>query len=131
MSVDPKLLSDGDEEVASLARELGEAITGIPEYQAFADAKRAVENDEELQEKISEFEELRQDFMLAQQTGEAGQEDVERLERIQTDIESHPLMAEYNEAKDDLVFQLAEVNAALSEPLPFDFAGEAGGCCND
>lgn len=132
MTVDPKVVTGDASEVLDLARKLGEAITELPEYQEFADAKRRVENSEELQNRIGEFEQLRQDFMLAQQTGEATQEDVTKIQRVQDEIDSHPFMEEYNEAMTDLTVRLADVNFAISEPLPFEFADEAGGsCCED
>ncbi|MFB6175560.1 MAG: YlbF family regulator, partial [Halobaculum sp.] len=47
------------DEPEALARELGEAITELPEYRRYEEAEAAVEADEEAQEKISEFEQLR------------------------------------------------------------------------
>ncbi|MFB6081063.1 MAG: YlbF family regulator [Haloferacaceae archaeon] len=114
-----------------LGRELGEAIAGSAVYEEFEEAKAAVEADDRLQERIEAFEERRQAFALARESGEATREDLQELQQAQRDLHADPLMAEYLEAKGRLQDRLAEVNRAISEPLAVDFGGEAGGCCRD
>ena len=117
--------------VEDLGRELGEAIRDLPEYEAFAQAKAAVEADEETQRQIREFEQLRQEFAAAREAGEATQEDVTELQRAQERLHEEPTMAEFMEAKERLQERLESVNEAISAPLAVDFGGEAGGCCQD
>ena len=114
-----------------LGRELGEAIATLPEYETFAEAKAAVENDEQIQEKVQEFEQARQEFMVMRQTGNASQEDLQEVQQLQSELNEMPLMAEYLEAQEQLQDRLEAINEAISEPLEVDFGGEAGGCCND
>lgn len=118
-------------DLEAMGRELGEAIAESPEYQAFEEAQRAVENDDEAQEKISEFEQLRQDFVVARQTGDATEEDVQEVQRAQQELHSLPVMREYLEAQEAMQERLEDLNEAISEPLSVDFGGEAGGCCQD
>ncbi|WP_129115701.1 YlbF family regulator [Halegenticoccus tardaugens] len=117
--------------IEDLGRELGDAIAETSEYRAFEEAKAAVENDAEAQETISEFEQLRQEFMLARQTGQATQEGLQKVQRAQQELHALPVMAEYLEAQEELQSRLEGVNEAISEPLAVDFGGEAGGCCHD
>jgi len=117
--------------VEELGEELGEAIAVLPEYEAFEEAKAAVEDDPELQEQIREFERLRSEFAAARQAGEATQADVAELERAQQQLHTEPKMAEFIEAKEQLQGRLETINEAISEPLAVDFGGEAGGCCQD
>jgi cell fate (sporulation/competence/biofilm development) regulator YlbF (YheA/YmcA/DUF963 family) len=117
--------------VEQMGRELGRAITDLPEYEAFEEARERVENDDEVQEAISEFEQLRQEFMVARQTGRADQEQLERVQEAQADLHEMPVMAEYLDAQDELQDRLEAVNEAISAPLAVDFGGEAGGCCQD
>jgi cell fate (sporulation/competence/biofilm development) regulator YlbF (YheA/YmcA/DUF963 family) len=117
--------------VDALGRELGEAIADLPEYEAFEEAKAAVEADDDTQEKIQEFEQLREEFAAARQVGEADQSDVEELKRAQQELHEEPVMAEFIEAQERLQDRLESVNRAISEPLEVDFGGEAGGCCQD
>jgi cell fate (sporulation/competence/biofilm development) regulator YlbF (YheA/YmcA/DUF963 family) len=114
-----------------LARQLGEAIQETPEYQAYEETKAAVESNEEVQDRINEFEEIRQEFMLARQTGDATQEDVDRVEEAQAHLHEHPVMADYLDAQDALEAKFEALNDAISEPLAVDFVGESGACCQD
>jgi len=114
-----------------LGHELGEAIADTPEYRAFEEAKAAVEADDEAQERISAFEQLREEFMFARQAGQATQEDLEEVQRKQEELHSLPVMETFLDAQEDLQARLEDVNRAISEPLAVDFGGEAGGCCQD
>jgi len=131
MSIETPAEATDDASVEALGRELGEAIAGLPEYERFEDAKAAVAESEAAQAKIDEFESIRQEFMLARQTGEATQEDLREVQETQEELHSIPVMAEYLEAQNALDARLEAVNEAISEPLAVDFGEEAGGCCQD
>lgn len=117
--------------IEDLGHELGERIADTPEYDRFEAAKADVEADDEAQERIGEFQQLRQEFMLARQTGSADQGSLEKVQRAQDELHSLPVMEEYLEAQSALQDRLESVNEAISEPLAVDFGGEAGGCCQD
>ena len=121
----------GADDVDALARELGDAIADLPAYERFAEAKAAVEADDEAQERIGEFQQLRQEFALARQTGNADDETLRKVQEAQQDLHALPVMSRYVEAQDDLQDRLETLNEAISEPLAVDFGGEAGGCCQD
>ncbi|KAB1188340.1 MULTISPECIES: YlbF family regulator [Haloferax] len=114
-----------------LGRELGEAIADHPKYEAYESAKAAVEADDEAQELITEFNQLREEFNVARQMGEATQEGLQKVQAAQDELHSLPVMEEYLLAQAEMVGELEKVNEAISEPLAVDFGGEAGGCCND
>jgi cell fate (sporulation/competence/biofilm development) regulator YlbF (YheA/YmcA/DUF963 family) len=118
-------------DVEALARELGDVITTLPEYERFETAKADVEASEETQSQIEEFERIRQDFMLARKTGEATQEDLEEVQSAQSELHDLPVMAEFLEAQNELDARLEAINDAISEQLIVDFGQEAGGCCED
>ncbi|WP_459194201.1 YlbF family regulator [Halosimplex sp. J119] len=123
--------SEAGEDVDALARELGERIADMPLYERYQETKAAVEADEELQEEILEFEQIREEFMLARQTGEATREDLRTLQDAQEELHEKPKMSEYLEAQNELELRLQELNEIISEPLTVDFGGKAGGCCED
>ncbi len=123
--------TETEHSVEDLGRQLGEAIRDLPEYDAFTEAKAAVENDEDLQEEIREFEQFREEFMLARQTGEATQEDLRELQRRQEELHDIPTMADFVQAQNELELRLQEINEIVSEPLAIDFGQKAGGCCED
>lgn len=131
MSVETDRETTATESVEALGRELGAAITELDEYQQFEAAKAAVEASEDAQAKIDEFEGIRQEFMLARQTGEATQEDLQKVQQAQAELHEMPVMAEYLDAQNELDARLEAVNEAISDPLLVDFGEEAGGCCQD
>jgi len=114
-----------------LGRDLGEAIAETPEYEAFEEAKAAVEADEAVQSQIAEFHAVRDRYMQARQTGGATQELVGEVRSTQEALHAMPKMAAYLDAQEALVERLESINEAISEPLAVDFGGEAGGCCQD
>ncbi|KPN31651.1 hypothetical protein SY89_02400 [Halolamina pelagica] len=117
--------------VEDLGAELGERIAATDEYERFEEAKRAVEESEEAQQRISEFDSLRAELTTARQTGEADQALVDEVRQAQHELHSLPEMAEYLEAEEELQARLQAVNNAISSELVIDFGGEAGGCCRD
>ncbi|ELZ95397.1 MULTISPECIES: YlbF family regulator [Haloferax] len=114
-----------------LGRELGEAIADHPKYEAYEEAKAAVEADDDVQELITEFNQLREEFNVSRQMGEATQEGLRKVQAAQEELHSEPVMEEYLLAQAELVGELEKINQAISEPLSVDFGGEAGGCCHD
>lgn len=132
MSVDTDAAApDEDHTADDIARQLGEAITEMPAYRRYVESKQAVEDDEEVQSRIDEFEELRQEFMLARQSGDADQEALQEVQDAQQRLHDHPVMAEYLEAQDALEARFEGLNDLISEPLDVDFVGESGACCQD
>jgi cell fate (sporulation/competence/biofilm development) regulator YlbF (YheA/YmcA/DUF963 family) len=131
MSVETEAPTETDTDVEALARELGDAITEMPAYQTFLEKKEAVEADEDAQEQIEEFEQIREEYMMARQTGQAGQEDLRELQQAQEKLHSIPVMSEFLQAQNDLELRLQAINEHISEPLKIDFGEKAGGCCND
>jgi cell fate (sporulation/competence/biofilm development) regulator YlbF (YheA/YmcA/DUF963 family) len=114
-----------------LAADLGGAIADLPVYDRFEEAKSAVESHEEAQERIREFERLREEFMLARQTGDATNEDLRELQSAQQELHEIPVMAEFLQARSELELALQELNETISAPLSVDFGEKAGGCCQD
>jgi cell fate (sporulation/competence/biofilm development) regulator YlbF (YheA/YmcA/DUF963 family) len=131
MSIDSNAPATPEERIEGLATELGSAIADTPEHERFREAETAVAEDAEAQEMITEFERQRESFALARQAGDATEDDMRELQELQRELHSLPVLAEYLEAKDDLVDRLETLNRAISEPLAVDFGGEAGGCCQE
>lgn len=117
--------------IEDLGARLGEAIAETPEYERFQEAKAAVEDSEEAQEKVGEFNQLRQEFVLARKVGEATDDDVRKVQQAQQELHDLPVMAEYLEAQEELANRLDAVNDAISEGLDVDFAGQASTCCQE
>jgi len=121
---------DGDH-VDQLATELGESIAQLPVYQEYLQAKAKVENDADAQRAIEEFEQLREEFQMARQTGQATQEDLRKVQEAQEELNDIASMSEYLELQNELEARLAQINDLVSEQLEVDFGEKAGGCCQD
>jgi cell fate (sporulation/competence/biofilm development) regulator YlbF (YheA/YmcA/DUF963 family) len=133
MSIDTAVDADSSSEtdVKELASELGETITQLSSYQRFIEAKEAVENNEEAQEKVRQFEAQREEFMLARQSGNATNEDLRELQAAQEELHDVPVMSDFLEVQSELELELQELNEMISAPLAIDFGEKAGGCCQD
>jgi len=131
MSIETDAADVTDDSVESLARALGDAITDLPEYEAYQDAKADVEADEQAQERIEEFEQIREEYMVARQTNQANQDDLRTLKKAQRELHELPVMEDYLQAQSDLELRLQELNEIISEPLTVDFGEKAGGCCQE
>ncbi|MUV89502.1 YlbF family regulator [Halapricum sp. CBA1109] len=131
MSIETDAADPTGESVEDLASALGDAITDLPEYQTFLEAKEAVEADEEAQEQIAEFEQIREEYMMARQTNQATQDDLRTLKQAQQELHQIPVMADFQEAQSDLELRLQELNEVISAPLAVDFGEKSGGCCQD
>ena len=131
MSIETETADPTGESVEELATALGEAIEDLPEYEAFMEAKEAVEADEEAQEQIEEFEQIREEYMMARQTNQATQEDLRTLKKAQQKLHQIPVMQEFQQAQSDLELRLQEINEYISDPLAVDFGEKSGGCCQD
>lgn len=114
-----------------LATELGAAIADLPEYESFREAKQRVEANEAAQEQIAEFERIRQEFMLARQTGDATRDDLKQLQAAQESLHDLPVMDDFLEAQATLERRLQALNDQISAPLAVDFGETAGSCCQD
>ena len=119
------------DQLEDLGRGLGDAIAEMPEYEAFEEAKAAVEADDAVQSRIAAFHAVRDEYVQARQAGEASQELVREVESTQKQLHAMPKMATYLDAQEALQGRLESINEAISEPLAVDFGGEAGGCCHD
>jgi cell fate (sporulation/competence/biofilm development) regulator YlbF (YheA/YmcA/DUF963 family) len=131
MSIETDAATEEAEDVESLARTLGEAITDLPVYEEFEDRKAEVEASEEAQELIEEFDQIREEFMVARETGQATQEDLRELQEAQERLHDVPEMAAFLQAQNDLELRLQSLNEEISDQLAVDFGETAGGCCQD
>lgn len=123
--------ADQESEIIALSTQLGEAITELPEYQAYESARVAVTEDDTAQAQIRKFEQQRREFAAAQQAGEASEDDLMAIKELQQELHSLPVMEEYLEAQADLEERLEDINTALSDPLSIDFGTQVGGCCEE
>lgn len=115
----------------AVADDLGAAIAATEEYERFVETKTAVEESQAAQEKVREFERLRDAFVRARQAGEATEADRETLLTAQRELHAIPEMAAFLTAQKELDARLERLNTALSTDLAVDFGDRIGSCCQD
>jgi cell fate (sporulation/competence/biofilm development) regulator YlbF (YheA/YmcA/DUF963 family) len=135
--MDPSTVSATEEgepssgSVMAAAERLGRRLAETPEHERFCEARSAVQDSTEAQERIAEFEQLRDEYSMARRAGDADREALAELKEAQQELHDLPVMAEYLEAQAALDDRLDAVAEAISDPLAVDFAERASGCCED
>ena len=126
--------------VIEMARELGKKIQQEESYIALTNAQRAVEEDEELQEKIAEFNMKR--YELTQEITKADRDDkkIEELDKVVRELydvaTNHEKMVAYNNAQDEFnemfeyVLHIIQMSATGDDPDTIE-RPEQGGCSGD
>lgn len=126
--------------VIEMARELGKKIQQEESYILLNTAQKAVEDDEELQEKIAEFNMKR--YELTQEITKADRDDkkIEELDKVVRELydaaTNHEKMVAYNNAQDEFnemfeyVLHIVQMSATGDDPDTIE-KPEQGGCSGD
>lgn len=126
--------------VIEMARELGKKIQQEESYILLNTAQQAVEEDEELQEKIAEFNMKR--YELTQEITKADRDDkkIEELDKVVRELydvaTNHEKMLAYNNAQDEFnemfeyVLHIIQMSATGDDPDTIE-RPEQGGCSGD
>ena len=126
--------------VIEMARELGKKIQQEESYILLNTAQQAVEEDDELQEKIAEFNMKR--YELTQEITKADRDDkkIEELDKVVHELydvaTNHEKMVAYNNAQDEFnemfeyVLHIIQMSAAGDDPDTIE-RPEQGGCSGD
>ena len=126
--------------VIEMARELGKKIQQEESYILLNTAQKAVEDDEDLQEKIAEFNMKR--YELTQEITKADRDDkkIEELDKVVRELydaaTNHEKMIAYNNAQDEFnemfefVLHIIQMSATGDDPDTIE-KPEQGGCSGD
>ncbi|MBQ7937245.1 MAG: YlbF family regulator [Oscillospiraceae bacterium] len=126
--------------VIEMARELGKKIQEEESYVLLNIAQKAVEDDEDLQEKIAEFNMKR--YELTQEITKADRDDkkIEELDKTVRELydaaTNHEKMLAYNNAQDEFnemfeyVLHIIQMSAAGDDPETIE-KPDQGGCSGD
>ncbi len=126
--------------VIEMARELGKKIQQEESYILLNTAQKAVEDDEELQEKIAEFNMKRYELTQEITKPERDDKKIEELDKAVHELydyaTNHKKMAAYNSAQDEFnemyefVLHIIQMSAAGDDPDTVE-KSEEGGCSGD
>ena len=121
-------LSKPTTEIETFGKLLGEAISNLPEYKAYEQARDQVKGDSEAQELINDFEKQRQLFIIKRASGEATKEDLDKVGELQEELNNLPTMEHFLETQQELLAQLEKTNEYISEELSLNFGEQISGC---
>ncbi len=126
--------------VIEMARELGKKIQQEESYIALSNAQRAVEEDDELQEKIAEFNMKRYELTQEITKPERDDKKIEELDKVVHELydvaTNHEKMVAYNDAQDEFnemfeyVLHIIQMSATGDDPDTIA-RPEQGGCSGD
>ncbi|MBR3963524.1 MAG: YlbF family regulator [Oscillospiraceae bacterium] len=126
--------------VIEMARELGKKIQQEESYIALSNAQRAVEEDDELQEKIAEFNMKRYELTQEITKSERDDKKIEELDKVVHELydvaTNHEKMVAYNDAQDEFnemfeyVLHIIQMSATGDDPDTIA-RPEQGGCSGD
>jgi cell fate (sporulation/competence/biofilm development) regulator YlbF (YheA/YmcA/DUF963 family) len=87
------------EDILKKAKELGEALKDSDEYKELLEAQKALDNDQETQQLLNEYNEKAQEIQLKQLTGENISEGMAELQKLEEKIMNSDSMKRYTEAE--------------------------------
>jgi len=107
------------------ARTLGELLSQTPEYRAFLEALKAVNNDLTIQKLSAQMRACH----LALQWGRDVLKNSAELERLEHEMEALPVMQTYRQAERAILQLLRQVDELISASANVEFAAHAKRSC--
>jgi cell fate (sporulation/competence/biofilm development) regulator YlbF (YheA/YmcA/DUF963 family) len=118
-------------ELKQAALELGSALKNTTPLRAYADAHTQMNADVQATALLDELERVQANVRVHQSNGGVTADDLARLRQLQSEAQSHPTIAAFTVADQQVKAYLPQVNQAISDLLGIDFAslGRVSGCC--
>lgn len=119
-------------EVIEAAREFGEALADCEECRAVKQAQEALRKDRGARKLISDYQSIQSSIQMARMWNKKiAQDELNELMRLETEINSNPIIQSFVNAQKRLREMLVNLNEEVSGLLGIDFASNStvGGCC--
>ena len=108
----------GNNEIITLAKQLGEALKSCEEYKAFCETRDAMRQNIVLKEQLDEFKVQKSVLEVEKEKAEPDEHVVDvlsaRLEVLYKQITENPQMKAYSKAEEDLNLLMNAVNMTIS-----------------
>lgn len=127
--------SNGNDESADVmkcAQALIDALKSAPLVRHYRAAERQFRSDPGVQKLLAELRTRAEAFRRGQEEGTVRREHIEELRDRQTLFQTHPIVQDFQDARQAVGLLFQEANAIMSKILGIDFgqtAGPAGGAC--
>ncbi len=108
------------------------ALRAMPVVARFLGVRQRFETDAEVRALLGEFQRRANAFRDAQQAGTESPDVIRDVRVAQANVQGHPIVREFSEARADVAKLYQQTNDVISEALGVDFgqtAGPARGCC--
>ncbi len=105
------------EEIMEKARELGKSIRASDEYKELIKAQKNLDEDEETQKLLNEYNTEAQKIQMKQLTGENIDEDIKKLRDLEEKIMNSETMKKYAEAEKKFKDLVDDANKAIVEAM--------------
>ncbi len=118
--------------VLEMADALAMALKQSPIVAHLIAAEQLYRTDPGVQSMIKKLRAKAEEFQEAERAGSLREEQLREFRELQTRFQSHPLLRNFNEAREAAGVLLQETNSIISQMLGVDFgrtAGPAGGGC--
>ena len=117
-------------EVRAAARAFAQALAESDEFQAFEQATDGLRQDETAQRAIEAYQTKQQSLQVSLMLGAVNAEDQADLERLRQVFLSHPTVAAYLQAQENLTAICQAAADLLSQRIGLSFTAACGpGCC--
>ena len=118
--------------IAEKARSFAQVLASSREFQEFHSTQEKLNQDEEAQSLLKQFQQKQREFQEARMRGGGfSGEAVSEVERLQLKLQSNPTIMEWASAQQDAIGLIQETNQVISEAAGLDFgqSSSSGGPC--
>ena len=122
--------TSAEAEARAAARAFAQALAESDEFQAFEQATDGLRQDETAQRAIEAYQTKQQSLQVSLMLGAVNAEDQAELERLRQAFLSHPTVAAYLQAQENLTAICQAAADLLSQRIGLSFTAACGpGCC--
>ena len=105
------------EEILNKAKELGKAIKESEEFKGLVEAEKALNEDEETQKLLNDYNAKAQEIQLRQMTGENMNDSMMELQKLEKKIMDTESMKKYSQAEKDFKELIDSANQAIVDAM--------------
>jgi cell fate (sporulation/competence/biofilm development) regulator YlbF (YheA/YmcA/DUF963 family) len=122
--------ASAEDEARAAARAFAQALAESDEFQAFEQATDDLRQDKTAQRAIEAYQTKQQSLQVSLMLGAVNAEDQAELERLRQAFLSHPTVAAYLQAQENLTAICQAAADLLSQRIGLSFTAACGpGCC--
>jgi len=114
-----------NDKIREKARDFASALKDAPHVSQYLRAKKKMENDEDTQKLMKEFQQKQSELPAKQIKGILNPSEWKAMRNLQIKVINHPLIREYSEAQNDAFEYCRSLGEELSRLLGVDFGALA------